>query len=83
MRILKEAWSAFERQIAESVEIQNAKHYHILILMSEYKHCVLPRLAAQVGEMKVEDVIKRKNEEKDIEQAELGVPHLEIQVELD
>ena len=48
MRILKEARTAFERQIAESVQIQNQKNNHyILNSKSEYNRCAIPRLTAK------------------------------------
>ena len=66
MRILKAHKTAFNRQISESVEIQNQKQdHHILNSKNEYNRCALPRLTAKIGE----EVLKgwnrrRKRKEK-------------------
>ena len=49
-RIIKQASSAFNRQISESVYIQeNAKRHSILNSKSEYNRCALPRLSTKLG----------------------------------
>ena len=49
-RILKQARSAFNRQISESVQIQqNSSQHFILNSKSEYNRCALPRLATKLG----------------------------------
>ena len=71
-RILKQASSAFNRQIAESVEIQNnLKHHHILNSKSEYNRCALPRLTAKLGETSLDKLEKEKMEEKEKEKITL------------
>ena len=68
MRTIKEARSAFERQIAESVFIQNKKRKnYILNSKSEYNRCALPRLTAKLGTISIDDLDKKKKEEKETE----------------
>ena len=68
MRTIKEARSAFERQIAESVLIQNKKRQnYILNSKSEYNRCALPRLTAKLGNISLDDLDKKKREEKEKE----------------
>ena len=60
-RIIKPARTAFNRQVCESVQIQeNAARHEILNSKSEYNRCALPRL----GEVTVDKLEKMKNEEK-------------------
>ena len=70
-KIVKECTSAFNRQIQESVEIQNNMEHHILNSKSEYNRCALPRLTAKLGEIPVEklerNLEKQKREEKEKE----------------
>ena len=70
MRIVKVHRSAFNRQISESVEIQNQKMKHeILNSKSEYNRCALPRLTARIGDenYKKIDSIRRDKKEKEHE----------------
>ena len=48
MRVLKYTRSSFDRQILESVLIQNNRNHHILNSRSEYNRCALPRLSAKM-----------------------------------
>ena len=51
MRILCFKRSAYERQIHESVLIQqNRKHHHLLNSKSEYNRCSLTRLTMKIGD---------------------------------
>ena len=55
MRILKSTKSAFNRQIAESVIIQQKRKGNtILNAKSEYNRCALPWLTAKLGERDLE-----------------------------
>ena len=66
MRIVREARSAFERQIAESVQIQNQKRSNIILnSKSEYNRCALPRLTANIGNISLDALDKMKREEKE------------------
>ena len=71
-KIIKQAKSAFNRQISESVQIQQhaARHY-ILNSKSEYNRCALPRLTTKLGEIPMDklekQVQKQKKEEKEKE----------------
>ena len=65
MRIIRSCQSSFERQIYESVIIQQErKHHHILNSRSEFNRCSLPRLAAQVGENEYEKYSEELKQEK-------------------
>ena len=68
MRIVRNARSAFERQIAESVIIQSEKKNHfILNSKSEYNRCALPRLTAKVGNFTIDELERKKKDEKERE----------------
>ena len=68
MKILKNARSAFERQISESVFIQhNKKSHFILNSKSEYNRCALPRLTAKIGNFTIDELETKKKEEKEKE----------------
>ena len=55
MKILKSTRSAFNRQIAESVMIQQKRKGNIIMnAKAEYNRCALPRLAAKLGEKDME-----------------------------
>ena len=55
MRILKSTRSAFNRQITESVMIQQKRRGNtIMNAKAEYNRCALPRLAAKLGEKDME-----------------------------
>ena len=69
-RILKQASSAFNRQICESVRIQaEASSHYILNSKSEYNRCALPRLTTKLGEVPMDKLeeIKKKEIEKEKE----------------
>ena len=64
MKVLKTHRTAFNRQISESVEIQNQKQdHHILNSKSEYSRCALPRLTAKIGEESFKKMEQKKKEE--------------------
>lgn len=50
IKIIKTAKSSFERQIFESVEIQENRHHHLLNSRSEYNRCAVPRLMCKLGD---------------------------------
>ena len=51
IRIVKYVRSPFERQILESVQIQQERQHHFLLnSRAEYNRCSLPRLTAKIGE---------------------------------
>ena len=76
MKVLKYTNSAMERQILESVKIQEekVKHY-ILNSKAEYSRCTLPRLTARMGE---EEFDKKRHEEKKKERDEEEVVRKEV-----
>ena len=72
MRIRSTARSAFERQVAESVLIQQESNNHnILNSKSEYNRCALPRLTTKLGEKEFEkwkkEELEDKKKEEDLE----------------
>ena len=65
MRIRSTAKSAFERQVTESVLIQQESQDHIILnSKSEYNRCALPRLTTKLGEKEFEEMKKEEDEEK-------------------
>ena len=63
-KIVKAARTAFNRQVGESVQIQeNASKHEILNSKSEYNRCALPRLTTKMGENTVDKLEKLKREE--------------------
>ena len=67
-KILKQAKTAFNRQIGESVAIQSSKDHHLLNSKSEYNRCALPRLTAKLGEVSLKTIEREKREEKEQEE---------------
>ena len=66
MRVIKFTRSAMERQILESVKIQEEKDKHIILnSKAEYSRCTIPRLTAKMGE-------KEHDEKRDKEDAPSG-----------
>ena len=61
IKIIKTAKTSFERQIYESVEIQENRHHHPLNSRSEYNRCAVPRLMCKLGDKAY------KKYEKDLE----------------
>ena len=65
MKIRFKARSAFERQVMESVLIQQELHKHnILNSKSEYNRCALPRLTTKIGDKEFNEWRREKLEEK-------------------
>ena len=63
-KIIKTARTAFNRQVGESVYIQeNAANHEILNSKSEYNRCALPRLTTKMGDTTVDKIEKMKKEE--------------------
>ena len=50
VKVLRFTRSSFERQILESVLIQNSRDHHILNSRSEFNRCAIPRLVTKLGE---------------------------------
>ena len=69
MKIIKTCQSSFERQIYESVMIQQErKSHHILNSRTEFNRCSLPRIITQVGEQVYENYSKEIQQEKEQEE---------------
>ena len=56
--------TTFERQISESVQIQNNRGDKLLNSRAEFNRCALPRLALKMGEKAFEQMEKEKDEEQ-------------------
>ena len=63
IKVLMFARSSFDRQIQESVFLQENRHHNLLNSKSEYNRCALPRLATKIG-----DNLYKKWEEEDKEE---------------
>ena len=59
MKAIKFTKSSFERQVLESVEIQNNRHHHLLNSRSEFNRCAVPRMMCKLG-----DKTFKKNEQE-------------------
>ena len=71
IKVIRYAKSSFERQILESVEIQDNRHHHLLNSRSEFNRCALPRMMC-----KLDDKTFKKNEleiETDMAREEMQV----------
>ena len=74
IRTVRHTRTSFERQILESVIIQENRNHHILNSKSEYNRCALPRLTTKIGEndykkwedKQKEDAVKEKEIESQI-----------------
>ena len=65
IRIIKTARTSFERQIYESVEIQENRRHHLLNSRSEYNRCAVPRLTCKLGD----NAYKKYEKEIELEMA--------------
>ena len=65
IRVIKYCRTSFERQVLESVVIQDErKRNHLLNSRSEYNRCSLPRLCTQIGDSEYTRVNSEIEEEK-------------------
>ena len=65
MKVVQFCKTSFERQIAESVIIQQEKNtHHILNSKAEYNRCSLPRLSTKLGNKELQDLEKELAVEK-------------------
>ena len=76
MRILSFKRSAYERQVHESVLIQQNRNHHLLNSKMEYNRCSLPRLTVKLGDKEMNDlVMKTKAEQKAEDELENIIKH--------
>ena len=61
VKVLEFSRSSFERQISESVHLQNNRQHNLLNSRSEYNRCALPRLTTVLG---AKDKHREDEEEK-------------------
>ena len=76
MRVIKNSRSAFERQILESVIIQEeTKKHKIMNSKSEYNRCSIPRLTAKMGNREIDkqrdEDLREEREENEIVMKEI------------
>ena len=64
MKILCFKRSAYERQIHESVLIQQNRNHHLLNFKSEFNRCSLPRLTVKLGDKEMDELSKTLREEQ-------------------
>ena len=64
IKVLKYTRSPFERQVRESVYLQQFGKDHILNSKSEYNRCSIPRLSTMLGEREVKEGIEKEEIEK-------------------
>ena len=69
MKILGFSRSEYERQIKESVVIQNNRRHTLLNNKSEFNRCSLPRLTVKLGEREINELAKENEEEMREEEA--------------
>ena len=69
IKVVQYTRTSFERQILESVKIQENRNHHILNSKSEYNRCALPRLATKIGEndYKKWEETQQEDKEKELE----------------
>ena len=65
VKVLRYTRNAFERQVSESVLIQEQRGHNILNSKSEYNRCSLPRLTANLGNREWRKRQKEEREEKE------------------
>ena len=63
MEVIRSTRTSFERQILESVCIQQNTHHNILNSRSEYNRCSLPRLSTRLGDKEYKKYEKELEEE--------------------
>ena len=63
MQVMRYTRTAFQRQILESVLIQENRDHHILNSRSEYNRCSLPRLSTKMGDKEFKQWEKEIEEE--------------------
>ena len=68
VRVLKYTRSSFNRQILESVLIQNKRDHHVMNSRSEFNRCAIPRLVTKLGDKELKewrDKDKKQQETED------------------
>ena len=63
MKVLRFPKTAFERQIYESVAIQENRLHNLLNSKSEFNRCAIPRLTLKMGEREMKEESDRRKEE--------------------
>ena len=69
LKVIQYCKSSFERQVLESVIIQQERHHNLLNSKAEFNRSAVPRLATKIGESQYKKW--EKDNEKDIEKHEI------------
>ena len=69
LKVIKFTRTSFERQILESVVIQQERSHHLLNSKAEYNRCAVPRLTTKIGENDYKKWEEKSNEENLREEA--------------
>ena len=64
IKVVRFTRTSFERQILESVVLQENRDHYLLNSKSEYNRCAIPRLASKMGENEYKRRAKEEKEEK-------------------
>ena len=64
MKILCFKRTAFERQVHESVKIQQNRNHHLLNSRSEFNRCSLPRLTVKLGDRELGELTEKLKEDQ-------------------
>jgi hypothetical protein len=64
MKVLCFKRTAYERQVHESVLIQQNRNHNLLNSRSEFNRCSLPRLTVKLGDKELGDMAKMIREEQ-------------------
>ena len=64
MKILSFKITAYERQVHESVLIQQNREHHLLNSRSEFNRCSLPRLTVKLGDKEMSEIANQIREEQ-------------------
>jgi hypothetical protein len=72
IKVLKYARSAFERQIFESVSIEENRHHFLLNSHSEYNRSAIPRLMCKLGDKSYKKYEKEVDNDLEKEEEQVG-----------
>ena len=64
LKVIQFTRTSFDRQILESVLLQENLHHHLLNSKSEYNRCAIPRLSSKLGEQEYKKYTEEEKEEE-------------------
>ena len=65
VKVIKFTRTSFDRQILESVQLQNNRNHNLLNSKSEFNRCAIPRLSSKLGEKEYKQYSEEEKEEKE------------------